>query len=514
MEDNDALRTGRDAVRTGRAARAARARRRDPARAGRRPRRQRRDRAAVARRGLGRAGGPPRRDRDRRDGSSTTSREHVGPRAHPRAPGARGVRGAARCASGRAVHRWPPGRRLRRGLRLLGRGARRDPQRRLRRLDPPVGPRARDPRRRTSTRSAPSGSPRCGPRPTRTRGSSTRRRTRPTSTRRSTRGRRAATFGARHLADRVAALGAARGARRCGRREPRRVARRRPRARARARRASSPPRSGSGATSRRPADPFVLNHRNFPSATMLGDAAMVLRTLVGGPGTDDDRLPRRRAGRPARQRELDADPRWSVPRRLGRRQRRGERRGRGGRRRDAHAAAHPARVRLRHVARSSRARARHRPRPAREADRRRGARARARCRPVRSRSTDRVERARAACGWPLAVALGPRGAARRRRPTRSPRCAAGIPAAGSSAADSPRSRIGPVGLRSARLWPASCSNTSRSDSATSSPSTTSTLEVFDREFLVLLGPSGCGKSTALRMIAGLEEPVRGHDPDR
>ncbi len=30
------------------------------------------------------------------------------------------------------------------------------------------------------------------------------------------------------------------------------------------------------------------------------------------------------------------------------------------------------------------------------------------------------------------------------------------------------------------------------------------LEVFDREFLVLVGPSGCGKSTTLRMIAGLE----------
>jgi acyl CoA:acetate/3-ketoacid CoA transferase alpha subunit/acyl CoA:acetate/3-ketoacid CoA transferase beta subunit len=34
-----------------------------------------------------------------------------------------------------------------------------------------------------------------------------------------------------------------------------------------------------------PADPFVLNHRNFPTATMLGDAAMVLGNLVGGPGT-------------------------------------------------------------------------------------------------------------------------------------------------------------------------------------------------------------------------------------
>jgi acyl CoA:acetate/3-ketoacid CoA transferase alpha subunit/acyl CoA:acetate/3-ketoacid CoA transferase beta subunit len=34
-----------------------------------------------------------------------------------------------------------------------------------------------------------------------------------------------------------------------------------------------------------PADPFVLNHRNFPTATMLGDAAMVLGALVGGAGT-------------------------------------------------------------------------------------------------------------------------------------------------------------------------------------------------------------------------------------
>jgi acyl CoA:acetate/3-ketoacid CoA transferase alpha subunit/acyl CoA:acetate/3-ketoacid CoA transferase beta subunit len=34
-----------------------------------------------------------------------------------------------------------------------------------------------------------------------------------------------------------------------------------------------------------PADPFVLNHRNFPRSTMLGDAGIVLGTLVGGPGT-------------------------------------------------------------------------------------------------------------------------------------------------------------------------------------------------------------------------------------
>ncbi len=31
------------------------------------------------------------------------------------------------------------------------------------------------------------------------------------------------------------------------------------------------------------------------------------------------------------------------------------------------------------------------------------------------------------------------------------------------------------------------------------------LEIEDREFIVLVGPSGCGKSTTLRMIAGLEE---------
>lgn len=31
------------------------------------------------------------------------------------------------------------------------------------------------------------------------------------------------------------------------------------------------------------------------------------------------------------------------------------------------------------------------------------------------------------------------------------------------------------------------------------------MEIEDREFLVLVGPSGCGKSTAMRMVAGLEE---------
>src|SRR3990170_6575338 len=37
-----------------------------------------------------------------------------------------------------------------------------------------------------------------------------------------------------------------------------------------------------------------------------------------------------------------------------------------------------------------------------------------------------------------------------------------------------------------------------------------TLEIPDKEFLVLVGPSGCGKSTALRLLAGLEEFTEGN----
>src|SRR5690625_2597978 len=36
-----------------------------------------------------------------------------------------------------------------------------------------------------------------------------------------------------------------------------------------------------------------------------------------------------------------------------------------------------------------------------------------------------------------------------------------------------------------------------------------TLDIYDKDFLVLVGPSGCGKSTALRMVAGLEEITDG-----
>ena len=36
-----------------------------------------------------------------------------------------------------------------------------------------------------------------------------------------------------------------------------------------------------------------------------------------------------------------------------------------------------------------------------------------------------------------------------------------------------------------------------------------TIEIEDRDFMILLGPSGCGKSTLLRMVAGLETPTSG-----
>jgi len=35
------------------------------------------------------------------------------------------------------------------------------------------------------------------------------------------------------------------------------------------------------------------------------------------------------------------------------------------------------------------------------------------------------------------------------------------------------------------------------------------IDIYDKEFLVLVGPSGCGKSTLLRMIAGLESITKG-----
>ncbi|MFC1968736.1 ATP-binding cassette domain-containing protein, partial [Chloroflexota bacterium] len=36
------------------------------------------------------------------------------------------------------------------------------------------------------------------------------------------------------------------------------------------------------------------------------------------------------------------------------------------------------------------------------------------------------------------------------------------------------------------------------------------LDIKDKEFMVLVGPSGCGKTTTLRLIAGLEKPDSGN----
>ncbi len=38
------------------------------------------------------------------------------------------------------------------------------------------------------------------------------------------------------------------------------------------------------------------------------------------------------------------------------------------------------------------------------------------------------------------------------------------------------------------------------------------INIADKEFLVLVGPSGCGKTTALRLLAGLEEITEGTNP--
>jgi multiple sugar transport system ATP-binding protein len=35
------------------------------------------------------------------------------------------------------------------------------------------------------------------------------------------------------------------------------------------------------------------------------------------------------------------------------------------------------------------------------------------------------------------------------------------------------------------------------------------IDIEDKEFIILVGPSGCGKTTTLRMIAGLEEITEG-----
>ena len=128
-----------------------------------------------------------------------------------------------------------------------------------------------------------------------------------------------------------------------------------------------------------PADPFVLNHRNFPRSSMLARRRHGARRARRWSRHDDGRVSRRCADRPSRQHQLDAGARRPVPCRIRWWQRRCQRRGRNGRRRHTHAGAHAVRVWLRHVAGPHGASGRHRSRRAGEAGgaRRDGRRARA-----------------------------------------------------------------------------------------------------------------------------------------
>ncbi len=272
----------------GRAARAAAARRRDPARAGRRPRRQRRGRSRRCSKGCGARSAA-------RRGAIVTVEQIVDDLPAVRRISCASPRiASSRCARPRSA-RTPAGSSpatlpvdgLRRGLRLLGRGPRRDPARRLRRVDPALDPRARRPRTSTSNGSAPDRVARAaGQGRTRLVAGSTRPRTRPISTRPSNAWEHAAAYGARHLADRVAGDAART---RCSRApaSPNLAAWLGVAARARrgAATCSSPPRSGCGATSRwsatRSCSTTATSRPRRCSATRRWCSAR----LVGGPGT-------------------------------------------------------------------------------------------------------------------------------------------------------------------------------------------------------------------------------------
>ena len=256
-----------------------------------------------------------------------------------------------------------------------------------------------------------------------------------------------------------------------------------------------------------PADPFVLNHRNFPSATMLGDAAMVLETLVGGAGTTTiGCLGGAQVDRHGNVNStLIPDGPFLV--------------GSGGGNDVASVAAEVVVVATLTPAAHARPSAATSPR-------RDGRCARSSPTSARSRSRRR-RRARAHRG-----AGGSGAASRTASSGRGPRAAGTLavareveelpaPTADEIAAlrgwdpprlVPPRARPGTGGrrLRSAPRMAAVVAFehvTKRFGDVTAVDDLT--LEVADEEFLVLLGPSGCGKSTALRMIAGLEDPTEG-----
>ncbi len=212
--------------------------------------------------------------------------EHCGPRAHPRASRPRGVRGrrSARIPAGCFTGELP----------VDGYGEdydfwveapRRDPERRLRRVDPPLGPRAGDPggvprtpRRRSGGAPAGQGEPAI------------------LDARRRERRRldldapanaweHAASYGARHLADRVAGARRPRGARGRRGREPRGLARRAARPRAGVATCSSPPRSGCGGTSRRSATRSCSTTATSRPRRCSATRRWCSADVVGGAGT-------------------------------------------------------------------------------------------------------------------------------------------------------------------------------------------------------------------------------------
>ena len=118
-----------------------------------------------------------------------------------------------------------------------------------------------------------------------------------------------------------------------------------------------------------PADPFVFNHRAFPSATMLADSSEILGMVMPGPGTTSVACLGAAIIDASRQHRLDRDPRPGVPRRVGRRERRRLRRRRRGGGDDAHAATHRGGGAVRDLAGHAGLAPRHRPRRVREARR-------------------------------------------------------------------------------------------------------------------------------------------------
>ena len=186
---------------------------------------------------------------------------------------------------GRLLHGLAPGRRLRRGLRVLGRGPGCDPHATTTTSGSSAGCSTSRRRSNGSRSSAPNACSGCAPRPRPIRGAPTRQAFPPDLDEPGQR------VGARRGVGRALPRRARRrarrrrGARRRGRREPLRVARRAARAATPARGVQLTAEIGLWGYDATPADPFVLNHRNFPTATMLGDAAMVLGALVGGAGT-------------------------------------------------------------------------------------------------------------------------------------------------------------------------------------------------------------------------------------